>query len=181
MPGGNWHLQFGDPDWFGWVVTAGYLAAALLCWRAGRVEASSLRHRDRLVWPLLAVALLALAINKQLDLQTLVTDMGRAWAREGGWYKQRRTFQREFIIALGIAAVAGVVGLRLMFRRSHRMIRVALTGFTLLVAFIVLRAASFHHFDVVLRAPVLGVKLRHLLEVAGIGLVGWAAWRRVKG
>ncbi len=45
-----------------------------------------------------------LGINKQGDLQTLISMVAREWIRDVGLYDQRRTFQLAFII--GVAAVA---------------------------------------------------------------------------
>ena len=76
-----------------WVAVAGYLLGALLCgWQASRGKAGA----ERLFWILAAIAMLALGLNKQLDLQTQLTALGRQWARDGGWYKQRREFQAVF-------------------------------------------------------------------------------------
>jgi hypothetical protein len=46
-------------------------------------------------WPLFA-----LGINKQLDLQTALTELGRVLALSQGWYEQRQVVQFWFIAAL---------------------------------------------------------------------------------
>ena len=63
----GWKPGIGDPTVYGWLAAAAYALGALLCWRASRRAPA----RERKFW-LIAMALLAfLAINKQLDLQTL--------------------------------------------------------------------------------------------------------------
>jgi hypothetical protein len=58
----------------------------------------------------MAIGLGALGVNKQLDLQSALTELGRILATDGGWYDSRHRVQRVFILAVGSAAV--LVGLR---------------------------------------------------------------------
>ena len=44
----------------------------------------------------------ALGVNKQLDLQTLFTQLARDLAMAQGWYEERRRYQVAFIIAIGL-------------------------------------------------------------------------------
>ena len=46
-----------------------------------------------------------------------------------------------------------------------------------LLTFIVVRAISFHHFDLFLKARVGGLKMNWVLELGGIALVALAALR----
>ncbi len=43
-------------------------------------------------------------MNKQLDLQSMLTAAGRCLSQLQGWYDERRVFQRDFIIGLLITA-----------------------------------------------------------------------------
>jgi hypothetical protein len=170
---GNAHVwTSGDAGTLPWVAVAGYLVGAFLCWRQSRTVAT---RRERLFWLFAALVMLALGINKQLDLQTALTAWGRQMARDGGWYAERRAFQRNFIIAsivslsvLGASVAWFVRGLRLP-------VFVTLGGLTMLGVFVLIRAASFHHFDTALRAPVLGLRLHVVLELAGIAVVIFGA------
>ena len=157
-----------------------YFAAAGLCARAARRER---RDRVRLAqqarpafWWCLVVLLLALGINKQLDLQNLGTAIGRRMAREQGWYHERRDVQLAFImsvVALGFAAIA-CAGYAI--RRSWRRHGIALAGVVLLVCFIAIRGASFHHVDLWLRWQGLGgIRLHALLELAGALVTAFGA------
>ncbi|KAB7644957.1 hypothetical protein [Polymorphobacter fuscus] len=157
-----------------WLAVAGYLVAVVLCVRQRRHSATA---RERWFWTLAALAMLALGLNKQLDLQTALTAWGRQMARDDGWFAQRRAFQAAFVKTA--AAVALVTGLAFawLVRGMRRQVIVTLAGLMLLALFVVIRAASFHHIDVMMRAPVLGLKLHTLLELAGIAVViagaGW--------
>ena len=58
------------------------------------------------LWNALAVGLLLLGINKQLDLQTALTELGKILAARQGWYEHRQRVQIDFII--GVVLVGGL-------------------------------------------------------------------------
>ncbi|WP_310498859.1 hypothetical protein [Sandarakinorhabdus sp.] len=165
----QWASQ--DAGTLPWVAVAGYVAGAALCgWQRG-CESGRAPPRERLFWTLAALAMLALGINKQLDLQTALTAFGRQWARSGGWYEQRRAFQAGLVMAAVVAAVIAAGALGWLVRGLRAGVIVALAGLCLLGLFVLIRAASFHHIDVALRTAVLGLKLHAVLELAGIAVV----------
>jgi hypothetical protein len=185
---GRWHPGIGDPTIMGWVTVVAYLVAAFFCQRAfvtsrygadklRAINASEAQNQRQLAWFWLgACALMALlGLNKQLDLQTLFTEVGRDLAHSQGWYEQRRKYQALFIIAIGIVGTAAAFGAAYLLRRVARRIVLALGGLSALVVFIVVRAASFHHVDILLRSG--PIRLNWLLELGGIALVAFAAYR----
>jgi hypothetical protein len=151
-----------------WVIVAAYgLAAILAAMAAFGAEARS----ERRFWVIATVGLLFLGINKQLDLQTHLSDFFREVARRGGWYKQRRPLQVAFIaldalIGLGI----GIYLMRLAVAAGAG-VRIAMIGLVLLGAYIVLRAASFHHVDSLLGRMVNHVKVHNYVELSCILVV----------
>lgn len=179
---GNWRPGLGDNTLSGWVITLSYFTAFALClwtwkreddrWLAG---VRGLRPR---FWLAMAAGLLVLGVNKQLDLQTLVSVLGRRAAKSMGWYDQRRTVQAAFIVLVGLIAVSAVVGIAWWIRSAFRRYWLAAVGGAYLASFIVLRAASFHHVDEVLyRIPGLGRNVNRVLELSGIVLIAFSAWR----
>lgn len=154
-----------------WAAVAGYLVAAALAGAAAGRAAG----RERLFWMLAGAALLLLGLNKQLDLQTLLTDWGRTLAREQGWYRERRPVQKAIILLGGGALGLAALWLAWACRRMRAAVWVTLAGLGLLALFVMVRAASFHHIDVALRTPVLGQKLHVVLELAGIAVAGLGA------
>lgn len=155
-----------------WLAVAGYLIGAGLClWQRGGTES----ERERLFWLVAALVMLALGINKQLDLQTALTAMLRARARENDWFDQRREIQRVFVIAVGVGGIVLCAGLAWLVRGLRLSVMAALLGLCLLVMFVAVRTASFHHVDVVMRTPLVGLKLHTVLELAGIAIVIIAA------
>ena len=182
MTASGWRPGPGDPTVGGWLVFFGYLAAGFLALRAyrweQRGEAAGLPRLPK-VWKWLAIALFLLALNKQLDLHTAITWYGRQMARSEGWYRSRREVQMVAMLALAGLAAAVVAFLFLKIGREHPRYLVPLTGVTLLVAFILVRAASFHHVDAVLGGITAGIKVHALTELAGIAVLSFAAYRTI--
>jgi hypothetical protein len=134
--------------------------------------------REKRTWQLLALGLLALGVNKQLDLQSAVTELGRLLAVDGGWYESRRQVQRLFVVVIGLVGLA-LAALFLAYSwKAPRATRAAILGAIALVTFVVMRAASFHHFDLLIRAELVGVKMNWLLEMGAIATVALAARAR---
>lgn len=185
---GRWHPGIGDPTVMGWVTVLAYALAALFCQRAfvasrygaeklRSISADESRNQRQLAWFWLAACLLMvlLGVNKQLDLQTLFTEIGRDLSQAQGWYEQRRKYQALFIVTIGLIGAGAACGAAFVLRRVARRIVLALSGLSALVVFIVVRAASFHHVDILLRSG--PIRLNWVLELGGIGLVALAARR----
>ena len=176
----RWRPGIGDPTVMGWVTVAAYLVAAITCQRAAGREPrpdGSPRTRPSAFWLVLAGLMVALGINKQLDLQSLVTQLGRDLI--GGWnlYPQRRTFQAGFILTVALVCAGVLAAFLWAARRRLRRRWPALLGMLFILGFVVIRAASFHHVDAFLAARLGGLKWNWVLELGGITVVGLAALR----
>jgi len=123
--------------------------------------------------------MILLGINKQLDLQTLFTEVGRQIARAQGWMDQRRIVQFWFIVAFGAMMTGGFFLFVIIKRDLFRRYILAFTGVFFLITFIVIRAASFHHFDAMLRFRIYGARMNWLLELTGIYMIFLAGLREV--
>jgi hypothetical protein len=145
----GWHLQLDNPDFRGWSVVAAYVMAAACCARAARARRQTGPEERRLavIWWLLAFGLLFLGINKQLNLQTLLIDLGRQAARAGGWYARdkARLAQMIFSVAFVLAGLAAFGFVLARFRRFFARNPWALTGVVVLLLFVLIRAASINH------------------------------------
>ena len=170
----RWELGFNDPSWLGWLTVTGYIVAAVLAWRAAR--RGGIRF-ERRFWLAVCAGMAFLAVNKQLDLHILVTDLGRYWAVQNDLYPHRRAIQKAFMAAMVVAGTGGVLGFWLATRRSDPSLRLALAGLVLCGGYVLIRAASFHHLDVAMRTTVFGVRWAGTIELAGIALMALAAWR----
>ncbi len=179
----RWRPGIGDPTVMGWLTVVAYAVAAIASFFAvrsgsGRGVAWDAPVRRRIWWTV-GVLMVLLCINKQLDLQSLLTDLGRAFSKQQGWYDQRRGFQKVFVIAVLLCAgvlVGWSVWRCRAFWKTHPMLA---CGLTVLLTFIVVRAISFHHVDVLLRSEVMGIRINCILELGGIGLIGVAALREI--
>lgn len=151
-----------------WVIVGAYAVSAALAVVAAFGAGTK---PERRFWIIATFGLLFLGFNKQLDLQTYLTEFFRQLARQDGWYGDRRPVQEAFI-ALG-AVITGGVGVYLMRLTVARGVgvRLAMVGLVLLGGFILLRAASFHHVDVALGRMVNGVKIHNYVELFCILLV----------
>ena len=126
---------------------------------------------------MLTVALLVLGVNKQLDLQTLLNDIGRRTAMTEGWYSRRRIYQALFIGVVAAAGLTAVGGVSWLARRQWKKNFLALLGTVFLSVFVLIRASSFHHVDAMLGWRFLGWKWNWVLELGGIIMVGLGTLR----
>ena len=179
---GRWAPGIGDPTVFGWITTIAYFVAAALCFLAYRAHARQAKQdaaarRAAIVWAILTAALVFLGVNKQLDLQTLFTEVGRIVAFKQGWYQRRHRVQLAFVGVLGLLGLLGIAGMLRLARGQFRQLRLGLLGAVFLAAFVGIRATSFHLVDKVLSHQVSVVRMNHLLELGGIALVAIGAAR----
>lgn len=200
----SWRPGIGDPSFVGWLTVVAYLFAGWLCLRSFRVEKSGpprpyrqsvpamvrvlirqwprppVPARRAALWFGLAVLLFTLGVNKQLDLQSLLTDVGRVLAHDQGWYQQRRAVQVVFIACVGLLGAGGLGAVLWLARGQLADFRLALAGMVLLTGFVLIRASSFHHVDALIGVRVAGIRLNGVLELGGITLVAVAAARRLR-
>lgn len=157
-----------------------YLLAAACCYLAGRRESRS-HDRTRLdlfpaFWFITAGFLALMGLGRLSQLGELLAYLGRAEAREAGWYEARRPFQAAAIavIAGGWFVVTAVAVWRVPERR-RRYLPAAVLVFTL-VCFVAVRAISLHQIDALLyNYPIAGVRLASLLELSGLAAASLAA------
>lgn len=178
----RWRPGIGDPTVLGWVTAALLLVSGVLCAAAGRRVlrgSGGSAHAHRIWWGTAAL-LLVLAANKQLDLQSLVTDVGRIAARGLGWQEHRRTLQGAFWAAgagLTLAAVAWAAG---PVRRSAREHSLLLAGLGATLAFAIVRAAAIEHVGTDVEAALDAAGVLRAAEIGGPAVAGAAAVLRLR-
>lgn len=72
---------------------------------------------------------------------------------------------------LGLGFFIVLISLQLFLTNSWRRYRLAWLGITLLCTFILMRASSFHHFDVFIDHKILGLTVNEMLENGAILLI----------
>lgn len=181
----EWHPQIGDPTPMGWITVICYFGAAILAaMMASRVRPVLLKNSEYKdyfhFWSFLGVMLLLMGINKQLDLQTLFTDIGRSVALSQGWYEARRGFQFVFVFVMGIVGLTISAWIAFRFRHVVHKYRSAMIGLGFLVTFILIRAVSFNHIDQFIDWDPGGFRMNWLLELGGIAFIDISAINGLK-
>jgi hypothetical protein len=171
---GRWRPTIGDPSVMGWFTVAAYVACAALAFWAARPQSAN-DHRPVVFWGAVGILMVLLAINKQLDLQSMLTEVGRQIARHQGWMEQRRSVQAGFIVGFSLLAAAGFLGFALFMRQWFRRFMLAFIGLFVLLSSIIIRAVSFHHVDQFLDVRILHLRMNWILELSGIFTVLAAA------
>jgi hypothetical protein len=180
----HWRPGIGDPSVVGWVTVLLYFVAAINCWSVTNARSliPTLRRRERLLWIVIALGFIALGVNKQLDLQTLLTEIGRYLAVKQGWADRRHEVQRLFIG--GVVICGAMMALLLLWLTINTSVaaRLALLGTVFVFGYVAVRAASFHHVDQFIGQTMLGFRWNWIFEISGITLVlaaaTWRLWRR---
>ena len=164
----RWTPQIGDPNLTGWLTVLAYAACMVL---AALVWRRSPKGAERAFWGVLALLMAALAVNKQLDLQSALTATGRCIAKMQGWYEDRRGVQVLFIEGVLIVAVLALIFGLYRMRKDIRRNGVAIIGLHVVVGFVAVRAVGFHHFDTLINTRVMDVRFNFIFENSGLVLI----------
>lgn len=180
---GGWSPGIGDPTVGGWLTVVLY---AWVAWWSFYVLQRERRHRivlsvnEKPVWRLMMVGMIALGINKQLDIQSALTEIGRILAQEQGWYGNRRQVQEAFIFTVPIVGLTVLAAITVLVWKMPRATLWACAGAAGLLVFIAIRAASFHRVDEMLGWRLAGLPLNWVLEMGSLLVIGWSARRRAR-
>ena len=129
------------------------------------------------IWGSLALFILLLGIDQQLDLQTLLIQSGRALAETEGWYAYRRLVQRVFfgLFAFGFLLFVSLAAWRRrVFLKRNRLVTL---GLVILIGFVLMRAADFNHVGLKPLQAAYEDSWKDYLELLGLGLIAAGAKR----
>jgi hypothetical protein len=173
---GHWRPEIGDPTIIGWLTTVLYLTSAGLCgiyaWHSNKIFINHIRNH-LIFWWTLTVVMLLMAINKQLDLQSLLILVVKKAAVNQGWYSQRHTVKIYFVTSISICSFFLITCLIWTYRHVLRHYGLILCGITLLLTFIVIRAGS-HNVKIFGWEPK-KIRIHNILEIGGITCIGASA------
>ncbi|MES9899561.1 MAG: hypothetical protein ABW148_11125 [Sedimenticola sp.] len=164
----------------GWVTVAAYFFTAALAFKlylsAGHIFFEDVVVKQKRFWLVIGLIMLFLGVNKQLDLQSFLTAFGKYYAHRDGWYQQRRVVQVAVIIGilLTISLMVAVFFYYMKVVLEDNWLAVA--GLCFLLVFIIVRATSFHHMDVLINTYISGVRMNLVLELSGILCVTYSAF-----
>ena len=165
---GRWVGEIGDPGWSAWGIVALYLVAAAL---AVRAAATAPARDERIFWLISAGLLVVFAANKQLDLQTILTSLGRCASKAEGWHDRRWIVQLAVAVLLGAGALAAVAIAVLHLRPLLARTGIAAAGLILVGAYVVGRTVIINHVDRMAGLNLSTLRLTWALEVPGALLV----------
>ncbi len=169
----RWRPGIGDPGIIAWLTVVAYFTVAGLCLLRAR------RDPGRF-WRTAAGLLIFFGINKELDLQSLLTDIGRVLAHNWNFYHQRRIVQWSFIGFIGIAGAAGLAWVwpRVAGDASKRL---TLIGFVSLFCFVMIRASSLHAVDGILGIFLFNIaKVNWVIELSCLSLIAAGCVRNLR-
>ena len=171
-----WRVGLGDPDRLGLILTAGYLLATLAMLAVVLSRAASL-PRERLLWGMATLALLVLALNKQLDIQLILLQVGRCVAHTEGWRPERFDLQRTFGAWFLAIAILFLLGLTYLCRRALRANLPLILGLGFLSAFLILRISRLQHLELLFDTRVNSTRLQRVIEASALVILIYAALR----
>lgn len=165
----NTLIDFGDHSFFGWMTVLAYFLTSI---RLGIKTRLAWLSKDNVIfWICFTLLIIFLGFNKQLDLQSNFTEMMRDMAKEHGWYEQRRPLQFMFVAIMAMSLPILVLLVRTSLANSWRRYKIMWLGILLLLVFIVIRAASFHHVDLIFYKSIGSLRFYQALEIVAIFII----------
>jgi uncharacterized membrane protein YhdT len=176
----EWLSRSGDTTFWSWVITLLYaITIVVAVYYVVKIKGKESSDK-RFLWICISLFLIGMGINKQLDLQILLTMAGSFIAEHLGWYEYRRFIQKIFTISLIIclSAAGGMILFRV--RKIIRQSIVELSGVAILVFFAVIRAGSINHLNKAITFEQEKVSHIHGLELLGLAVILFAALYHLK-
>jgi hypothetical protein len=176
-------MIIGDPTIGGELTVILYFLAAISCFITTRQldteHAGS--SKELVTWRSLSALFFGLGVYKQLDHLMEIGEAVRAFAYSESWYDERRLVQRAFIVLVAITCVVALPSFLRWARTTPAPTRLALSGATIMLGFVLIRAASLHDIDLFLRdETILGLRWDWILETGAICVVLLASlWRQL--
>ena len=162
-------FNFGDHTLFGWATVFLYFLACLCT--SYQFQLGKTNLENGFFWLGLTLLLIFLGINKQLDLQTNLTQWLRGVSKAHGWYSQRRGLQLVFVSLMGLAIPLLLIALRAFLYHSWQRYKLTWIGIVLLLVFVLVRAASFHHVDTFFYKTIGSLRYYQALEMLAISVI----------
>jgi hypothetical protein len=177
---GHWRPGIGDPNFMGWLITAAYLITSLLCGvcahRSDRVSILDRSGFYRIFWWGLALIMLIMGINKQLDFQSLLILVIKQMAHEQKWYAKRHIFMVWFAAVIAVFGMGLLIWMGWKLKRQWRQYGLALFGILLLITFVIIRIVPINRLNQFLSLQQ-GIRMiRSILEISGVALIGISAF-----
>ncbi|MCF7976249.1 MAG: hypothetical protein K9N55_20695 [Phycisphaerae bacterium] len=172
IKGGYWSTNRGDPTVIGWSITVFYAVAALACLYCTGFCDSRRSVPISLVyawfWWMMLGLVVMMGINKQLDVQLLLADIGRAFTKHLGWYGQRKPVQIRVLAFGACVCLACLLEVGHKLKRAPKSTWLALFGILLLGVNVLIHLVSLHLIEGVLAYSLAGLSVGNGLEIVCI-------------
>ncbi|MDJ0795260.1 MAG: hypothetical protein QNJ51_00235 [Calothrix sp. MO_167.B12] len=181
----HWQVLIGDPTPIGWLTFVAYLIACFLCvfWALRISRFSSLRQSGQLpwLWWSLAIILLLLGLNKQLDIQSWLRIASKELTIAQGWSNHRSTMYIGSAAVLFTTVLALLVFVGRALRNLWQKYWLVLLGLVFLNSYILFRAPPiFRATRLLLNWRLEELQNSWLLEIAGIACIGVSAMNNLR-
>lgn len=114
----------------------------------------------------MAVILLVLGLGREIRLGNWIADEGRTYARDHGWYPERRPLQRAANYAIFVAGACALVATAVIWRAYWRSHLLPACLLIVLATFVAIRTVSYHYVDQALyNHPFHGVRANSAIEL----------------
>lgn len=171
------HSSTGDLTFLGWTTALAYGAGSFFCVRAAIVsqQAGGRCPGKEPPWWILACILLSLGLNKLLNLQTVLINLGRTISRTQGWDAHQRAVQAVFVAVFTLVLLITVAASYRKWRWFAREQPWARAGVLLLLLFVVVRVATLNHVDSLLHLNLYDDYWAWSLELLASACLAWSA------
>ncbi|MBN2715723.1 MAG: hypothetical protein JXX14_07690 [Deltaproteobacteria bacterium] len=176
----HWRPKVGDPYPLAWATVFTYMLASVACAlcavRARHIFGNKDLKTHRFIWWFISTILLFLAVNKQLDLQTLFTQVMKLLAKHWDIYELGKRSQKYFLLGMGIISLGGLIWILWRIRKTWRKYVILMLGALMIVRFVLVRAGTFYGVGMPkLSVFTGGLKLNWLIEILGALTLATAA------
>lgn len=165
----EWFSLNGDHTFWGWLITILYLfTVAGSFYYVKTINNTKISKEKRILWLFIGSFLTFMGINKQLDIQLLLTISGRYIGLKFSFLGMRRIFQSYFTAAifLSVLFITGIVIYKIRTILKESLIE--LIGITFIIGFFFIQTASMTHFKWIIRFDEVNIPHIHGLELLGV-------------
>jgi hypothetical protein len=180
MEKGYWVDKHGDPTVIGWAITILFGVGAMVClYCTGYMDSRRSVPINGIYawfWWIMVGLMVFMGINKQLDLQLMLADIGRAFTKQQGWYGQRVPVQIRVLAVGACVCLACLQGVGYRLKRAPKSTWFALAGIILLGLNVVIHLVSLHPIEHILGMSLAGLSLGDAIEISSILWISVSAW-----
>ena len=164
----EWASRLGDTTFWGRLITVFYGITIIASLYYVIILGRNHEPEKKTLWICITAILIVFGINKQLDLQILLTIAGKAVASAEGWLEYRRVVQEYF--AIGMFSCIGLVGIIVLWYTKRIIVEswLELMGMSILLGFVLIRTGSISHVNIAVR---LEQKISHIHAIELLGIL----------